>query len=173
MKNLLQLCLFQFFRSSHSIHQRVQFVLPKLLSYPDFENHASILEETKNFLNQKHSPFDLLLLGLGTTFQDHLDFLPPTTTIYEEYKNSKIQNSNLKPKPSSNSNPYITEPPQHILHPLGVIRDFGFLQNDLNDDIFTKQMTESKQTDDFLLNRKYNQTGIKKGMEVSKFSRRK
>ena len=109
-------------------------------------------------MNQKHSPFDLLLLGLGTTFQDHLDFLPPTTTIYEEYKNSKIQNSNLKPKPSSNSNPYITEPPQHILHPLGVIRDFGFLQNDPNDDIFTKQMTESKQTDDFLLNRKYNQT---------------
>ena len=158
MKNLLQLCLFQFFRSSHSIHQRVQFVLPKLLSYPDFENHASILEETKNFLNQKHSPFDLLSLGLGTTFQDRLDFLPPTTTIHEENKNSKIQNSNLKPKPSSNSNPYITEPPQHILHPLGVIRDFGFLQNDLNDDIFTKQMTESKQTDDFLLNRKYNQT---------------
>ena len=92
-------------------------------------------------MNQKHSPFDLLSLGLGTTFQDHLDFLPPTTTIYEEYKNSKIQNSNLKPKPSSNSNPYFTEPPQHILHPLGVIRDFGFLQNDPNDDIFTKQMT--------------------------------
>jgi len=144
-------------RSGHSINQRVPFVLPKPLSYPDFDDHASILEETKNFLNQKHSPFDLLSLGLGTTFQDRLDFLPPTTSIHEENKNLKIQNSNLKSKPSSNSNPYFTEPPQHILHPLGVIRDFGFLQNDPNDDIFTKQMTGSKQTADFLLNRNYDQ----------------
>ena len=132
--------VFQFFRSGHSIHPRVPFV-PKPLSYlddlviPDLNDKASILEETKNFLNQKHSPFDLLSLGLGTSFQDRLDFMNPT----QENENSKIQTNllNPTPTPNSNPNPYFTEPPKHISHPLGVIRDFGFLLNDPND-IFMK-----------------------------------
>jgi len=123
----------------HSTHPQVPFI-PKPLSYvddliqiPDLDDEASILEETKNFLNQKHSPFDLLSLGLGT-FQDRLDFMP-TTQIN---KNPKTQtNLKLKPTPNPNSNPHFTKP-QHISHPLGVIRDFGFLLNDDPYDIFTK-----------------------------------
>ena len=102
-----------------------------LIQIPDLDDEASILEETKNFFNQKHSPFDLLSLGLGS-FHDRLDFMP-TTQIN---KNPKTQ-TNLKLKPTPNPNPYFTKP-QHISHPLGVIRDFGFLLNDDPNDIFTK-----------------------------------